>query len=49
MARALIAQSRRDDLVTMARSIDGTQTGEIALMTEMLAARGAQPYPSMLE
>ena len=40
MARAILAQSDRDDVVTMARSIESSQAGEIALMTEMLAAMG---------
>ena len=42
MARAVLAQSTRDEVVTMARSIDSTQAGEIALMREMLAALGGQ-------
>jgi len=48
MARALLAQSRREEVVSMAQAIDSGQTVEIALMTEMLAARGAQPLPSLL-
>ena len=43
MARALLAESARDEVVTMARSIESAQAGEIALMTDMLAERGAQP------
>ena len=39
MARAVLALSDRDDVVTMARSIESSQAGEIALMTEMLDAR----------
>lgn len=42
MARAVLAQSTRDEVVTMARSIDSTQAGEIALMRDMLAALGGQ-------
>jgi uncharacterized protein (DUF305 family) len=42
MARAILAQSDRDEVVTMARSIESTQAGEIALMREMLAERGGQ-------
>jgi uncharacterized protein (DUF305 family) len=41
MARAVIALSRREDVVTMARSIDETQAAEIAAMTSMLAERGS--------
>ena len=41
MARAILAQSDRDEVVTMARSIESSQAGEIALMTEMLAERRA--------
>jgi len=43
MAKAVLAQSTRDEVVAMARSIDESQTGEIALMTEMLTERGAKP------
>jgi uncharacterized protein (DUF305 family) len=39
MARAILAQSDRDEVVTMARSIEDSQAGEIAQMTEMLAER----------
>jgi len=42
MARAILAQSDRDELVTMARSIESTQAGEIAVMRELLAERGSQ-------
>jgi uncharacterized protein (DUF305 family) len=49
MARALMSQSRREEVVGMARNIDNGQAGEIRLMTEMLAARGAQPYMSILQ
>jgi uncharacterized protein (DUF305 family) len=40
MARAILAQSDREDVVAMARSIEGSQAGEIASMREMLAERG---------
>jgi uncharacterized protein (DUF305 family) len=48
MARALLARSARDEVSSMAKAIDSTQTSEIALMREMLAARGGEPFPSML-
>ena len=47
MAKALLARSRRDDVVTLARGIDSSQTGEITTMAEMLTDRGAQPLPSL--
>jgi uncharacterized protein (DUF305 family) len=43
MARAVIRLSKREDVVTTARSIDETQTAEIAAMTSMLAERGSKP------
>lgn len=43
MARALLERSSRDELVTMARSIDSGQNEEIRLMTAMLHERGATP------
>lgn len=49
MARALLARSHRQDVVTLVRGIEAGQTGEIKTMTEMLAERGAQPYPSLLK
>ena len=49
MARALMALSERRELVQMAKSIDEGQRAEIALMRNMVAARGAQPLPSILE
>jgi uncharacterized protein (DUF305 family) len=49
MARALIERSANEPVVEIARSIDATQRGEIAEMKELLAERGAQPLPSMLE
>jgi uncharacterized protein (DUF305 family) len=48
MARALLARSNRQDVVTLVRGIEAGQTGEIKTMTEMLAERGARPYPSLL-
>ncbi|WP_084779863.1 DUF305 domain-containing protein [Planobispora rosea] len=49
MAQALLNLSERDEVVTMARHIVNTQSGEIKLMTDMLKQRGAQPLPSILE
>jgi uncharacterized protein (DUF305 family) len=49
MADALLDLSERDEVVTMARHISEGQKGEIALMTEMLKERGAEPYPSILK
>jgi uncharacterized protein (DUF305 family) len=49
MARAVEALSRRTDVLGMAKSIDEGQRVEIAAMTEMLTARGARPYESLLE
>ena len=43
MAKALLAESTREEVVAMARSIDESQAAEIAQMTEMLAERGAKP------
>jgi uncharacterized protein (DUF305 family) len=44
-----MALSERRELVQMAKSIDEGQRAEIALMRNMVAARGAQPLPSILE
>ena len=49
MARALMALSDRRELVQMAKSIDEGQRAEVTLMRSMLAARGAQPLPSILQ
>jgi uncharacterized protein (DUF305 family) len=49
MARALLAQSRNEPAVAMARSIDATQAAEIELMKQMLRERGAEPLPSILD
>lgn len=49
MARALLARSTHDVAVTIARSIESGQTGEIETMTTLLADRGARPLPSLLE
>jgi uncharacterized protein (DUF305 family) len=45
MAKTLLERSSHEDVVAIVRGIDSGQTGEIATMTEMLAARGAQPMP----
>lgn len=49
MAKGLLKLSDRDEVATMATHIVNGQTGEIALMTDMLKQRGAQPYPSILQ
>jgi uncharacterized protein (DUF305 family) len=49
MARAITGLSTRHELVTMARSIIDGQQAEIDHMKRMLAERGAQPLPSLLE
>lgn len=43
MAKAVLEQSARAEVIDMARSINESQAGEIAQMTEMLAERGATP------
>ncbi|GAA1513957.1 DUF305 domain-containing protein [Sphaerisporangium rubeum] len=48
MAKALLKLSNRPEVRTMAQHIVDTQDSEIQLMTEMLTARGAKPYPSIL-
>jgi uncharacterized protein (DUF305 family) len=48
MARALLAQSKREPVVTLVRGIESGQIGEIATMAELLTARGGQPLPSLL-
>ncbi|GAA3426697.1 DUF305 domain-containing protein [Streptosporangium sandarakinum] len=45
MAEALLRQSDRPEVATLARHIVQGQTGEITLMTDMLRKRGAQPLP----
>ncbi|MFC4059670.1 DUF305 domain-containing protein [Planomonospora corallina] len=47
MAEGLLRLSDRDEVVTMARHIVNSQSGEIKLMKDMLAQRGAQPLPSI--
>lgn len=49
MARAVLPLTRREEVRAMARSIDETQLAEVQLMTELLAERGAQPLPSLLQ
>ncbi|MCP2359896.1 uncharacterized protein (DUF305 family) [Nonomuraea thailandensis] len=49
MAEGLLRLSTRSEVVSMAQKIVDGQSGEIKLMTELLAQRGAQPYPSMLK
>lgn len=48
MARAALALSHRRELVQMAKSIEEGQQVEIAHMRDMLAARRAQPFASLL-
>lgn len=49
MARAVLAQSRHEAVVAMARSIDASQAAEVTLMKELLAERGAEPLASILQ
>lgn len=49
MADGLLALGDREEVLTMARHISTGQAGEITLMTEMLEARGAKPFPSILK
>ena len=49
MARALISMSSRHEAVTMAKSVVDGQQAEIDHMKQMLTARGAQPFASLLE
>ncbi|WP_211267260.1 DUF305 domain-containing protein [Nonomuraea candida] len=49
MAEGLLKLSTRNEVVSMARKIVDGQSGEIKLMTELLAQRGAQPLPSILK
>ncbi|MFF0576380.1 DUF305 domain-containing protein [Streptosporangium saharense] len=48
MGQGLLKLSDRAEVVTTARHIVEGQTGEIKLMTDMLAQRGARPLPSIL-
>jgi uncharacterized protein (DUF305 family) len=47
MAKGLLRLSDRPEVRTLAQHIVDTQHSEIDLMTEMLTARGAKPYPSI--
>ncbi|MEV4564730.1 DUF305 domain-containing protein [Nonomuraea sp. NPDC049419] len=49
MAEGLRQLSTRSEVVGMAQKIIDGQTGEIKLMTDLLAKRGAQPLPSILK
>lgn len=49
MANAVTGLTRRSGVLTMAKSVQDSQQAEIAAMTAMLAARGARPFPSLLE
>ncbi len=47
MAKAVIAESTREEVIAMARSIDESQAAEIAAMIEMLTERGAKKPPPL--
>ncbi|MFB4274671.1 MULTISPECIES: DUF305 domain-containing protein [unclassified Nonomuraea] len=49
MAEGLLRLSTRGEVVSMAQKIVDGQSGEIKLMTQLLAQRGAQPLPSILK
>lgn len=49
MARALLEQTDRRELIQMAASIEDGQRVEIEQMRTMLSARGAQPLASLLD
>ncbi|MEU9885349.1 DUF305 domain-containing protein [Sphaerisporangium sp. NPDC051011] len=49
MARAVLSLTNRPEVRTMAQHIVDTQDSEIAYMTELLQARDAKPYPSILK
>jgi uncharacterized protein (DUF305 family) len=49
MARAVMPLSSRREVEQLAKGIDDSQRAEIAEMKNLLAARGAQPLPSILE
>jgi uncharacterized protein (DUF305 family) len=49
MARAVLALSGRREVEQLARSIEDGQRAEIAEMKNLLAMRGVQPLPSILE
>lgn len=49
MARAVLMLSHRREVIQMARSIEEGQQVEITRMKELLAARHAQPFASLLE
>jgi uncharacterized protein (DUF305 family) len=49
MARAVLPLSSRPEIQQLAKSIEDGQRVEIIEMKKLLAARGAQPFPSILE
>ena len=49
MAQDVLEQSHRNEVVTLARSVASSQTGEIKAMTTMLRDRGAEPLPTLLK
>ena len=48
MARAALRLADRPEVRTTAKHIVDSQNSEIGYMTELLKARGAEPYPSIL-
>ncbi|EYB69769.1 hypothetical protein DEIPH_ctg002orf0100 [Deinococcus phoenicis] len=46
MVEPVLGKGIRPEVRTLARQIAATQAGEIRLMTQMLAARGARPLPA---
>ena len=49
MARAVLPLSSREEVTAMATAIDQTQSGEIALMQQMLTSRGARAMPRAVD
>ena len=47
MADAVLRLTSREEVRSMAQNIVNSQESEIGYMTELLKARGAQPYPSI--
>jgi len=49
MAKALLTQSTREEVIAIAKHIDEGQTAEITLMKELLAERDGSPLPSLIQ